>query len=137
MGEGHGRHVLIMDDEPAMLDVFEAALSEEGYRITTSRTVRDVADVRALHPDVIVLDLLFGGELAGLAFVEASRGDPDFTGIPILVCTAATGEPIERLASLGVTVLPKPFDLDDLLERVRALARRPNGQLDGQGDAVR
>jgi CheY-like chemotaxis protein len=96
-------------------------LEEEGYRVTTSLALLDIAKVRALAPDIIVQDLLFEGtQELGWKFLTLVRLDPQLARIPLVLCTAAVRtvrdpEMAEQLDRQGIRVVLKPFTIEDLL----------------------
>ena len=100
-------------------------LEEEGYRVTCSLALLDIAKVKALVPDVIIQDILFEGtQELGWKFLTLVRLDPELAQIPLILCTAAVrtiNEPemAEQLDRLGVRVVLKPFLIDDLLTALR------------------
>jgi CheY-like chemotaxis protein len=116
-----GTHVLVVNDIQAILDVMRELLEDEGYRVSVSIETLDLTRIKTLAPDVIVQDLLFAGtQDAGWKFLTLARLEPDMAHIPIILCTAATevvNDPAmaENLNRLGVRVLLKPFNIDDLL----------------------
>ena len=123
-------HILAIDDEPDILEVYRDILTDEGYQVTTQLVpATDPADVLALAPDLIVLDLLIGHEDRGTPFLAMLKADPTTRDIPVLVCSAD----IHRLraleaqfASWDCGVVAKPFDVDAFLADVRAcLAKCP------------
>ena len=124
--------VLVVDDAPELRALFRDALGDEGYRVTLAAAPPNLAEVRALRPDAIVLDLLLGAdEGAAWAFIRDLRDDPVLGDVPIVVCSAAT-RLLERLApalrDCGAAVVPKPFELDVLLDEIaRAVGRRGPG----------
>lgn len=125
-------HVLVVDDAPELRTFFRDALGDEGYRVTLAAAAPDLAAVRALEPDAVLLDLFLGAdEAAAWGFLEGLAADPALSTVGIVVCSAATGA-LARLAPAlrdrGVAVVPKPFELDDLLAAVaRAVERREPG----------
>jgi CheY-like chemotaxis protein len=86
------------------------------------------AFVKELQPDLVILDIRIEGQEVGWSILECLTLDPATRQIPVIVCSAAIRQLEEqqtRLATLGIEVLPKPFDLEMLLEKVQlALARR-------------
>jgi CheY-like chemotaxis protein len=114
-------HVLVINDTQEILDLMQELLEDEGYRVTTSLALLDVAKVRALAPDIIVQDLLFeGNQELGWKFLTLMRLDPELARIPLVLCTAAVRtvndpEMAEQLNRQGIRVVLKPFTIDDLL----------------------
>ena len=114
-------HVLLIDDTQEILDLMTELLADEGYRVTASHALLNLEKVKALAPDVIVQDILFEGtQELGWKFLELVRLDPELAGIPLILCTAATQtvhDPImaEQLDRLGIRVVLKPFQIEDLL----------------------
>ena len=116
--------ILVVDDEPAVRDAIERALSLEGYDIVTAA---DGAQAIALHderrPDAIVLDVLMP-RVDGIEACRRLRASGAQT--PILMLTARD-QVTDRVAGLDAGAddyLVKPFALEELLARVRALLRR-------------
>ena len=128
-----GRHVLCINDSPEILSLLREVLEEEGYRVTTRTHVdEDLAEMRGLAPDLILLDYLWSPHGEGWGLLEALRGDARLGAVPVVLVTGAVTQVQaheEALHRLGVPVLYKPFDLDALVRVVRdALDGRPNLQ---------
>jgi two-component system response regulator MprA len=127
--------ILVVDDDPSLRQVLERVLSFEGYDVETVPTGFDALE-RMQTPargaatiDLIVLDLGLP-DIDGLDVARRLRAHG--STIPILVLTAR-GEVGDRVAGLDAGAddyLPKPFDLTELIARVRALLRR-TGQAGG------
>ncbi|MFN8594172.1 MAG: response regulator [Thermomicrobiales bacterium] len=124
-------HILIIDDTPEILDLLRELLEDEGYRVSTSREPLDLPGIKALAPDLIVQDVLFpNSREKGWNLLTLIQIDPELARIPLVLCTAASGlvnEPTmaANLNRLGVRVILKPFNLDDLLDALReSLAAR-------------
>jgi CheY-like chemotaxis protein len=120
---GTQRHVLAINNDPAVLALFRDLLEEECFRVSTQTYVdRDVAGIRALAPDLIVLDYMWANEDASWSLLQMLRMDPATAGIPIVLCTGAVRE-VEALAdhllTMGVTVILKPFNIDQLVDSIR------------------
>lgn len=121
--------ILVVDDDPSLRQVLDRVLSFEGYELETVPTGYDALErmqvpARGAAPiDLIVLDLGLP-DIDGLDVARRLRAG-GFT-VPILVLTAR-GEVGDRVAGLDAGAddyLPKPFDLTELIARVRALLRR-------------
>jgi two-component system, OmpR family, response regulator MprA len=127
--------VLIVDDDPSLRQVLERVLAFEGYDVETAPTGFDALE-RLQVPargasdiDLVVLDLGLP-DIDGLDVARRLRADGQV--LPILVLTAR-GDVGDRVAGLDAGAddyLPKPFDLTELLARVRALLRRA-GHVEG------
>jgi two-component system response regulator VicR len=119
--DGRRPHVLIINDTQEILDLMQELLEEEGYRVTTSVALLDIAKVKTLAPDVIVQDLLFEGmHETGWKFLTLVRLDPELARIPLVLCTAAVRtvtdpEMAQQLDQKGIRVVLKPFLIEDLL----------------------
>jgi two-component system response regulator MprA len=115
--------VLVVDDDPAVLSALRRALAVEGYDVLTAdEGERALALAQSESPDLVVLDIMLPG-LDGLTVCERLRAETD---TPILMLTARDTVP-DRVAGLdrgADDYLVKPFALDELLARTRALLRR-------------
>ncbi|HEY4991000.1 MAG TPA: response regulator transcription factor [Nakamurella sp.] len=129
--------VLVADDDRAIRESLERALELEGYLVSSvADGVQALSVARREDPDVIVLDVMMPG-VDGLGVCQVLRADGVRT--PILMLTARV-ELTDRVAGLDAGAddyLAKPFELDELLARLRALRRRTQfGQLDEHADAT-
>jgi two-component system response regulator MprA len=116
--------VLVVDDEPALRDALESSLAFEGYEVTTASDGLEALDaVAAQQPDLVLLDIMMP-RMDGLTAVRRLRGRGDT--VPVLMLTArdAVGDRVTGLDVGADDYLAKPFELDELLARVRALLRR-------------
>jgi CheY-like chemotaxis protein len=118
------KHILLINDTQEILDLMQDLLEEEGYRVTSSLALLNMDKVKTLAPDLIVQDLLFEGvQELGWKFLTLVRLDPVLARIPLILCTAAVrtiNEPemAEQLDRLGVSVVLKPFLIEDLLRAI-------------------
>ncbi|MCY9787607.1 response regulator transcription factor [Nocardiopsis sp. EMB25] len=116
--------VLVADDDRAIRESLERALQLEGYEVRTAADgVQALASVHAEPVDLLVLDVMMPG-VDGLGVTRVLRAENDRT--PILMLTARVETP-DRVAGLDAGAddyLAKPFELDELLARLRALLRR-------------
>ena len=123
--------ILVVDDEPAVRDALRRALSLEGYRVELAVDGAEALKQLALSsPDAIVLDILMPN-VDGLEVCRRLRRTGDRT--PVLMLTAREAIP-DRVAGLDAGAddyLVKPFALEELLARLRALLRR-TGVDDGE-----
>jgi DNA-binding response OmpR family regulator len=114
--------VLIVEDEPEILDLIGDLLTLEGYDVHTLRRIPHGLDpIRALGPDAIVLDLRLPG-LGGMELLRLLAADSALRRTPVVVCSGAsdlTRVYGPELAALGCEVVRKPFELEDLVGSVR------------------
>ncbi len=122
--EHAGMKVLVVEDDPAVRASLERSLSFEGYAVVTAADgVAGLAAVTAHRPDAVLLDLGLP-RLDGVEVARRLRAAGD--GVPILMLTArdALGDRVSGLDAGADDYLPKPFALEELLARLRALLRR-------------
>ncbi|MER3447508.1 MAG: DNA-binding response regulator [Candidatus Dadabacteria bacterium] len=115
--------ILVVDDEPQILRVMRASLPPRGYEVVTVRSGQEALDqIQKEMPDLIILDLVMP-EMSGL---EVCRHVREFASVPILVLSAKGSEHDKVIAlDLGADdYVTKPFSMDELLARVRAVLRR-------------
>ena len=120
--------ILVVDDDPALRQVLQRVLSFEGYTVSAVPTGHDALE-EAPAAELVVLDLGLP-DIDGLEVCRRIRMSG--SDVPILVLTAR-GDVTDRVAGLDAGAddyLPKPFDLTELLARVRALLRRINHSSD-------
>jgi DNA-binding response OmpR family regulator len=123
--------ILLVDDEPALLDTLAYNLRGSGYDVVTATNgATALEQARSTSPDLVILDLMLP-EIDGLTVCRSLRAVSD---TPILVLTARTGEldKIVGLESGADDYMTKPFSLGELQARIRALLRRagPHRQSD-------
>ena len=116
--------VLVADDDRAIRDSLTTALELNGYQVRACADgVEALAAFRADRPDVLVLDVMMPG-VDGLGVCQVLRAEGD--AIPILMLTARV-ETADRVAGLDAGAddyVPKPYDIEEVLARLRALLRR-------------
>jgi len=117
---------VVVDDDPTICEVICAILDGEGYQ--TSSFGDAASALKALTscpPSLVLIDWLIQGSMDGEALFRALKGSPETAGLPILICTAGAHllETAPGLRETGVDVLPKPFELEDLLKTVARLVR--------------
>ena len=125
--------VLVAEDDRAVRDSIERALSFEGYQVTTASDGSEALDgVKLTEPDAIVLDVMMP-RLDGLEVCRELRARGDRTPILILTAKHSVADRVSGLDAGADDYLVKPFALEELLARLRALLRRTN---DDAGNAV-
>jgi len=118
-------HILVVDDDARLRGLLSRYLAGEGFRVTTADTAADArAKLRAINPDLVVLDVMMPGE-SGLDLTGALRREQGHD-LPVLLLTAR-GAPEDRIAGFEAGAddyLPKPFEPRELVLRIRAMLRR-------------
>ena len=118
-----GQRVLVVDDEPQILHALETTLRGAGYEVTTAGTGEQALILAATRPpDAVVLDLV----LPGKSGVEVARELRTWTTTPILILSAVGDEAdkVDALDAGADDYVTKPFGIDELLARLRAVLRR-------------
>jgi two-component system response regulator MprA len=122
--------LLIVEDEPAVRDALVRALETEGYDLALAEDgAQALATMAQTGADAIVLDVM----LPGIDGIEVARRlRVDRNAVPILMLTArgAVGDRVAGLDAGAYDYLVKPFALEELLARLRALLRRSAGGVD-------
>lgn len=115
--------VLLVEDDPTLLETLEYNFARQGYEVLTARDGLSAVQVaRRERPDAIVLDIM----LPGLDGIEVCRTLRREMPVPIIMLTAR-GEEIDKVVGLEVGAddyLTKPFSMRELVARVKALLRR-------------
>jgi len=118
------KQVLVVDDEPAVRAALERALKSAGYSVTTANDGADaLGAVERERPDVVVLDVLMP-VLDGFEACRRLREGGDRTPVLMLTARDAVGDRVEGLDAGADDYVVKPFALEELLARIRALLRR-------------
>jgi two-component system OmpR family response regulator len=115
------RRVLVVEDDPSLRDIVADALRIEGYE------VREAADgsmgltlLREWRPDAIILDLMLPG-VSGFGFRTGQLADPATAAVPVIVFSAQRNVEAWAESLQADAIIPKPFELDELLATVRRL----------------
>ncbi|WP_328873057.1 response regulator transcription factor [Streptomyces sp. NBC_00287] len=123
--------VLLAEDDRAIRHALERALTLEGYRVTAvADGVEALAQAHTAPPDVLVLDVMMPG-IDGLQVCRVLRAEGDRTPILMLTALVETQDRIAGLDAGADDYVVKPFDVEEVFARLRALLRRT-----GQGEIV-
>jgi two-component system, OmpR family, response regulator MprA len=117
-------HILVVDDDQAVRDSLKRSLEYNGYEVSGAEDgVQALARLAAVRPDAVIMDVMMP-RLDGLETTRMLRAAGN--DVPILVLTArdAVGDRVDGLDAGGDDYMAKPFALDELLARLRALVRR-------------
>lgn len=126
------RTVLIIDDEPDLIRLIDYNLTKSDYVVLTAKNGEAGLTLARRHaPDLIILDIMMPG-LDGFDVCKKLRQDPMTAHVPILMLTAKAEEG-DRVLGLEIGAddyMTKPFNLRELLARVKALLRRSDAVLE-------
>jgi two-component system KDP operon response regulator KdpE len=118
-----GQRILVVDDEPQILRALRATLRGAGYTVDTAATAAEALTSAAAHPpEAVILDLV----LPDGSGTDVCRELRTWTTAPVVVLSAV-GEEREKIAALDAGAddyVTKPFSVDELLARLRAVLRR-------------
>jgi two-component system response regulator MprA len=116
--------ILVVDDEPAVREALERILRLDGFEVAIACDGREAFRSQAAAPaDAVLLDVLMPG-LDGLEVCRRMRDTGDRTPVLMLTARDEIGDRVAGLEAGADDYLPKPFALEELLARVRALLRR-------------
>lgn len=121
--------ILVIEDEHKIAGALKKALEQESYAVDVSYDGDDGYAMATTEPyDAAIIDRMIPGEYDGLAIVKAMREAKIHTPVLLLTAMASVHDRTEGLDSGADDYLTKPFALEELLARVRALLRRPAEQ---------
>src|SRR3954465_12161135 len=124
--------ILVVDDEPAVREALERILRLEGFDVEMACDGREAVRSQAAAPaDAILLDVLMP-QLDGLEVCRRMRDTGDRTPVLMLTARDAVSDRVAGLEAGADDYLPKPFALEELLARLRALLRRSGWEQDRQ-----
>ncbi|HEU5383593.1 MAG TPA: response regulator [Ktedonobacteraceae bacterium] len=123
------RHILVVEDDEFLLELYNVLLQDEGYQVSLFDTIFEhVTEVERLHPDLIILDAKLNDREDGLDLLQQLLSYPPTRSLPVLLCTAAsaksTRERVEAFRLQGVPVIYKPFDINELLQTIADILNR-------------
>ncbi|HMI09636.1 MAG TPA: response regulator transcription factor [Candidatus Saccharimonadales bacterium] len=121
--------VLLIEDEHKIARALKKALEQEKYAVDVAYDGDEGYAMATTEPyDVAIIDRMLPGEYNGIAIVEAMRKEKIHTPVLLLTALGAVADRTQGLDSGADDYLVKPFALEELLARVRALLRRPTQQ---------
>jgi DNA-binding response OmpR family regulator len=126
MSKALKERVLVIDDEPDLLELIEVNMKAAGFEVLSASNGKEGLEMaRKTKPELIVLDVMLP-ELGGLEVCKSLRRDPATADIPVLMLTARATE-IDRVLGLELGAddyVTKPFSTRELVLRVKNLLRR-------------
>ena len=123
-------HVGLLEDDVAIQEMLLLVLEDEGYTVTNYPDAREC--LRALTPitaraqspiELLIIDWRLGGDTSGTEVIQQIRRNPVLNTLPIILTTAATFNDLEALRHLQVSLLEKPFSVDDMALLIKNLTQ--------------
>ena len=128
---GTAQRILVVDDEPSIVDAVATELRYEGYEVEEAATGRDALEAVIRHePVLVVLDWMLP-DIEGIEVGRRLRERGFKTAILFLTAKDATENKVDALRSGGDDYVTKPFSLAEIVARIQAILRRTAGDLPG------
>jgi two-component system OmpR family response regulator len=119
-----GTRLLVVDDEPNIVELLSASLRFAGFDVATARNGREaLARAQEFRPDLVLLDVMMPGT-DGFSVVRQMRGQGDHVPVVFLTARDETEAAVTGLTLGGDDYVTKPFSLDEVIARIRAVLRR-------------
>jgi DNA-binding response OmpR family regulator len=118
--EKRAKKILVVDDDPDILDALQLALEDAGYEVSITEKgeyAENLRDTNGGLPDVIILDILLSGK-DGRIICQRLKSQEDTKHIPIVMMSAHPNAQQSVKAVGADDFLAKPFDVDELLEKI-------------------
>lgn len=117
-------HLLVIDDDKCMLEMYHLLLQGKGYQVTLSSIpFKRAMGVKRLSPDLLFLDVMVNDQEDGLILLEHLRSCSPTRSVPVIWCTTVLAKKVhERLEALSKQEVPmicKPFDIYKLLRIIQ------------------
>ena len=123
-------HIGVLEDDVAIQEMLLLVLQDEGYEVTgysngeeCLQSLTSSADGASKPIDLLITDLRLAGNESGLEVIQQIRLHPFLNSLPIILTTAATFSNENVLRALHVSLLEKPFSLDDMAELIKQLTQ--------------
>lgn len=125
-------YILVVDDDPDILEAVSAVLESQDYRISTAKDgIEALSSIKQETPDLVILDMLMP-RMDGFAVIKELRSDPEYAGLPVIVLTTVIEDAAYRRYELetGLSMdvhdfIEKPAPPAELLRRVSAVVDLP------------
>ena len=134
--DGSPVRVLAVDDEQMLTDLLSMALRMEGWEVRTASSGLEALNVaREFAPDAIVLDVMMP-DLDGMGVLRRLREAGNMVPVLFLTAKDAVGDRVAGLTAGGDDYVTKPFSLEEVVARLRALMRRSGTAMSAEADPV-
>jgi two-component system phosphate regulon response regulator PhoB len=127
-----GARILVVDDEPDLLELVRVTLHQAGHQVETAASGREaLGALRRQRPDLLILDLMLP-DLSGTELCRRLRADAELASLPVIMLTAKADE-VDRVVGFEIGAddyVTKPFSPRELVLRVGAVLRRSRAPVD-------
>ena len=131
-------HIGLLEDDTAIQEMLRLVLQEEGYTVTVYPTadaclnaLLDPSPEQTNKPiDLLIVDWRLSGSVPGTEVIRKLRGDASFDSLPIILTTAAAFNDTDELENLHVSLLEKPFAVDDVVALIKNLVHPGSKTID-------
>ena len=128
--------VLVVDDEPSISQMLSMALRYDSWQVEVAANGTEAVDLaEAFTPDVMVLDIMLP-DFDGMQVLSRLRSGGDLVPVLFLTALGSVDDRVKGLTAGGDDYMVKPFSIEELVARLRALVRRSRLQLDSTPDPV-
>lgn len=120
-GVGAGRKILVIDDEPGIVEIVQVNLEGDGFDVISASNGREgLEKIKAEQPELVVLDVMMP-EMDGWDVLRNVEQDPDIAGMPVIMLTAKAADEdyIHGLEEGAVEYITKPFLPQELVNRIK------------------
>ena len=115
------KKIMVCDDDQGILDVLQMLLESEGYDVITEiNSTNLIKEIRSQIPDLLLLDLWMP-VLSGDQVLKTIRATEEFENLPVIVLSASVDGSIIAGDAGATDFVPKPFDMDDLIGKIKSL----------------
>ena len=120
-------HIVVVDDDPDFREFVHIVLEAHGYEVHEAHdAMQGLALMRAIAPDLVLLDAMMSYELAGVGMIRSVRADPQLTHTPLILISAVLSEDEDRFLpaderAMVDRFLSKPISPDELLAEVASV----------------
>ena len=122
----------LLEDDLAIQEMLLLVFQDEGHAVLNfsgaeecleALSVSDISSSLTLPVDVMIIDWRLNGLLSGIEVITALRKNPRFNELPLILTTAATFNDTDELQHLQVSLLEKPFSVDEMLLLIKELVQ--------------
>jgi two-component system OmpR family response regulator len=123
--------LLVVDDEPDIVELLSASLRYAGYEVATAANGREALELAGtFRPDLILLDVMMPG-IDGFTVLSRLRGEGHQAPVLFLTARDATDDKVRGLTTGADDYVTKPFSLSEVLARIQAILRRAGTEIGG------